>query len=625
MSDKSRDRRGKKGRRPPRGGMRDVVSNTRVAIRLLLRADARVFKLAVLLQVVGALSATGVVVAGKLVLDALGGLDADVQVSRLVLPVILLAVTSALASSASVMQVQQGRLLGEAANRDIWRDMLAVSSRVDLQTYELPDFYNRLDRVANNAVRQPVQMALGVLNMIGGLIGAVMLMVVLGVIEPMLLVPLLLGAGPALYFARRSGVLEFAFVRDSAEIYRRRSYFRELMARREPAKEVRAFGLSLPLERFQMAEADRYLGLLRPHVRRRQRYALGTVLTTASLLSAGLLLLMVFLNAGWLTFSEAGAAAIGIRMLSSQLAMLFSAMNLIAEASVFVADLTDFLTNTPVEPEGTGEQWPLDRGVSVTGVTYRYPEAEADTLRGVDLDIRPGEIVALVGENGSGKTTLAKIVAGLYPPSGGSVLWDDESVDDEHSRLKLRASVAVIFQDFVHYQLPLRENVAFGDATRLGEPHEQLDADVSAALVRSGADFDEFLPAGLDTLLSREFTGGVELSLGQWQRIALARALFRAAPLVVLDEPSSALDPRSEYELFSTVRELLNDRAGLLVSHRYANLHLADRIYVMQDGRVVEHGSHEELMRLDGVYGKLYRLQADAYDVSSPRGAAGTP
>lgn len=474
MSDKSD---GKKSGRRPLGRIRDVGGNMSVAIRMLTRADGRVFRFAVLLQIVGAFSATGIVVAGKLVLDAFGGSTTDVRIGRLVAPVVLLAVTSALASSASVMQVQQGRLLGEAATRDIWRDLLNVSSRVDLETYERPDFYNRLDRVANNAIRQPIQMALGVLTLLGGLIGTTMLIVVLALIEPLLLIPLLLGAGPALYLARRSGALEFAFIRDSAEIYRRRSYFRELLTRREPAKEVRAFALGAPLGRLQLAESDRFLRLLRPHVRRRQKYAMGTVLTAAALLSAGMLLLMLLLSRGWLDFASAGAAAIGIRMLSSQLSMLFSAMNMIAEASVFIADLREFLEETPVEAEVSGSQWLLNRSVSVAGVTYRYPEAAADTLRGVDLDIRPGEIVALVGENGSGKTTLAKIVAGLYTPSGGSLLWDDERIDDEHSRLKLRASVAVIFQDFVRYQMPLRENVAFGDAKRLDEPRELLDAD----------------------------------------------------------------------------------------------------------------------------------------------------
>jgi len=179
----------------PAGGM---LQNVRAATRLLVRADAKVFRTAVALQVLGALSATGFVYAGKLVIGALGTLGGPVDLGALVWPVILLSVTSALASSASVMQVQQSRLLGEAANRDIWTELLAVASRVDLETYERPSFYDRLDRVSNNAIRQPVQMAMGVLNLIGGFIGATALIVLLATIQPLLLIPLVIGAGPAL-------------------------------------------------------------------------------------------------------------------------------------------------------------------------------------------------------------------------------------------------------------------------------------------------------------------------------------------------------------------------------------------------------------------------------------------
>ncbi|MDQ1725172.1 MAG: ATP-binding cassette, subfamily bacterial, partial [Frankiaceae bacterium] len=259
-----------------------------------------------------------------------------------------------------------------------------------------------------------------------------------------------------------------------------------------------------------------------------------------------------------------------------------------------------------------GGATPLAESVDVRGVSYRYPGAAADALSGVDLHIPAGQIVALVGENGSGKTTLAKVVSGLYAPTSGTVSWDGAVVSTD-DRALLRASTAVIFQDFVRYHLTLRDNVALGDAERLMGPDPRLDDDVRNALALAGATFVDGLPKGLDTILSREYSGGIDLSGGQWQRVALARALFRASPLVVLDEPSAALDPRAEHELFADVRRLVTGRAALFVSHRYGNLHLADQIYVMQAGRVVERGSHEELLAAGGVYSSLYRLQADAY------------
>ena len=219
-----------------------------------------------------------------------------------------------------------------------------------------------------------------------------------------------------------------------------------------------------------------------------------------------------------------------------------------------------------------------------------------------------GEVVALVGENGSGKTTLAKIVAGLYRPQGGRVLWDDVDVANV-DRDELRASIAVIFQDFERYLLPASENVGMGR-------HERIDdvADVIAAATR--ADADEFLsrlPEGYDTMLGREFSGGYDLSIGQWQRVALARAFFRDAPFVILDEPTAALDARAESRLFERLRELLEGRSVLLISHRLSSVRSADRIYVLDGGRVVEEGTHDELMAAGGRYAELFTLQARAY------------
>lgn len=595
-------------------GAGKTLEGALAAIRILTHADRRTFYTAVTLQMLSAVSATGLVIAGKLVLSAVSGSNDDVSISNLILPVALLAITSSVSSSASVMQVQQSRLLGDTADRDIWQSIVNVTSRVGLETYEDSQFYNRVDRLTSNAVRQPILLAHGVLGLLGGMVGVAALVVTLAVIQPILLLPLLLGIGPALTVARRTGRLEFEFARDASEMYRRRNYIRELLGHREYAKEIRAFALSAPLGERHVNAANDCLALLRPHVRRRQQYALFSVVMNTIFLAIGMLLLVVLLKHGWLSFAETGAAAIAIRMLSSQLSTMFVAVNTIAEASIFISDLQEFVEKTPVEPARPGTRWNLEQGLALRNIRYSYPGTTTQTLRGVDLDIRPGEIVGLVGENGSGKTTLAKIVAGLYPQSDGQILWDDIEIEPAN-RLDLRSSAAVIFQDFVHYQMSVRDNVAFGDVGRISSDlPDLLDVDVAAALSRSGADFVEKMPSKLDTLLSREFSGGTELSIGQWQRIALARAIFRSGSLVILDEPTAALDPRSEYELFSAVRTLLNGRAGLIVSHRYANLHLADRIYVLQDGQVVESGSHDQLMAAAGIYSRLYRLQADAYD-----------
>jgi ATP-binding cassette, subfamily B, bacterial len=218
-------------------------------------------------------------------------------------------------------------------------------------------------------------------------------------------------------------------------------------------------------------------------------------------------------------------------------------------------------------------------------------------------------VVALVGENGSGKTTLAKLLCRLYRPASGRILWDGQDIA-QFDPTTLRQSIAVIFQDFLHYEFPARENIAMGNLSRLGEAGA-----VEAAAREAGAhDFIAGLPQGYETLISRQFQDdGTELSVGQWQLIALARAFFRDAPFLILDEPTAALDARAESQLFDSMRELLEGRSVVLISHRFSTVRSADRIYVMHAGRIVEQGSHDELMAQSGLYGELFTLQARAY------------
>jgi ATP-binding cassette subfamily B protein len=253
--------------------------------------------------------------------------------------------------------------------------------------------------------------------------------------------------------------------------------------------------------------------------------------------------------------------------------------------------------------------------LSVEGVSFRYPASSSWALRGVDVRVRTGEVVALVGANGSGKTTLAKVMADLFEPAGGVVRWNGEDVRRFDPRA-VRERIAVIFQDFERYLFTAGENVTLGRVEAAGD-RDRLEQ----AARRAGiAEAIERLPHGYDTLLGPEFQGGTDFSGGQWQRLALARAFFRDAQLLILDEPSSALDPEAEAALFSRVRDLCDGRAVVVISHRFSTVTSADRIVVLDEGRVIESGSHRELLALDGTYARLFRLQAQQYlDDAAPR------
>ena len=248
------------------------------------------------------------------------------------------------------------------------------------------------------------------------------------------------------------------------------------------------------------------------------------------------------------------------------------------------------------------------QGITFEDVHFSYPGSERAALQGLSLRVAPGEAVAIVGENGSGKTTLVKLLCRLYDPDSGSVRMDGVDVR-ELDLTELRREVSVIFQDYVHYDLPARENIWVGHS--LLPPD---DAGIVAAAKRSGAhEVIEKLPQNYETQLGRQFEGGEELSIGQWQKIALARAFLRPSQLIVLDEPTSALDPKAEAEVFDKFRELVAGQAAILISHRLSTVKMADRICVMQDGRIVEDGPHDELMARGGVYADLFERQARAY------------
>jgi ATP-binding cassette, subfamily B, bacterial len=293
--------------------------------------------------------------------------------------------------------------------------------------------------------------------------------------------------------------------------------------------------------------------------------------------------------------------ASGFQRLAGMTASLRRAAALVTEARSFAAPAT---AGGATGPPPTSHF----RRIVVDGVCFTYRGTDTPVLDGVDMEIGQGEVVALVGENGCGKTTLAKILCGLYRPTKGAIRWDDVDAT-KADPAQVRARIAVVFQDFVRYpSLTAAQNIGIGLPARMDDRPA-----IEEAARRAGAHGAiDALPEGYDTVLSRQF-GGVDLSMGQWQRVALARAFLRDAPLVVLDEPTAALDPRAERDLFETVASLYRSRSAVLISHRLSSVRFADRICVLAGGRITESGAHEELVTAGGAYAELFEMQARAY------------
>ena len=590
--------------------LRRLPDLVRRALNLVTRAGKREFILSTTLQVLSAATIAVQLVVGQRALQAL--LDADRTGGGLdtVAPwAISLAALTVVSLFSSAVQREQQQILGELVSRHMLGEALAVASKVELAAFERPEFHNRLQRV-QSGLQQPLNMVYGVSGLVSALVGVMGVSIALIAIEPLLIPLVLTVLLPAWMAASRRSSAFWRFFWRMTPTDRERRYVGELLGGRDEAKEVRAFGLgAFLIERWNRLY-DHRLRELRAVARRQLLFTLASTFVVGLLLGGIVLLVAYLASSGRVSLAEAGVAIAGIAVVGARLAGAGYSISSLSEAGFYLDDFSKFL-ELAVEPLPSSITIPRQfRRIDVENISFTYPSSMEPALTDVSLHVEAGEVVALVGENGSGKSTLAKLLAGLYRPSHGLITWDGINIG-EMDQIGFSHQVAVIFQDFLRYHLSASDNIGLGRFEAAGD-HDQI---VEAADQAGAHEMVSKLPAGYETLLGPEFLGGVDLSTGQWQRMALARAFFRNAPFVILDEPTSSLDARAEHDLFERIRSLLKGRTVLLISHRFSSVRTADRIYVLHEGEVVEDGTHHELMGAGGRYSEMFSLQAEAYQL----------
>ncbi len=488
--------------------------------------------------------------------------------------------------------------------------LMEHAAKLDIEQFEDATFYDKLERARRQTLNRTVLMT-QVLSQFQDIISLISLSAGLIVFNPWLILLLLVSVIPAFlgetHFNERSYSLVHGFTPERREL----DYLRLTAASDETAKEVKLFGLSgFLIDRFKLLSDKYYLDNKRLSI---QRATWGTVLAAISTVGyyAAYVLILLSTIAGSLSIGSLTFLSGSFARMRGLMETLLSRFASISQGALYLEDFYDFFQ---LEPKiRTGENArpfpnPIREGFVFENVGFRYQNASSWALRNLNLQIRPGEKIALVGENGSGKTTLVKLIARLYDPVEGRILLDGHPLS-EYNPDDLRKEIGVIFQDFVKFQLTAGLNIATGS---IEDKHDQEKINHAANMSLADSVVST-LPKGYDQVIGRRFAEGVDLSGGQWQKIALGRVYMRDAQVLILDEPTAALDARAEHEVFERFASLSQGKTAFIISHRFSTVRMADRILVLEKGELIESGSHAELMEKEGHYAALFKLQAQGY------------
>ncbi|MHB1958310.1 MAG: ABC transporter ATP-binding protein [Acidobacteriaceae bacterium] len=501
-------------------------------------------------------------------------------------------------------------LLGDLYLQHISVRVIEHASKLDITAFENPDFYDRLERAKAQATDR-----IAMIQMVGTLIQLVLTTISLSLLiakySPWLLLLLIAGTIPALLGESHFAFLGYAKNFMQTPLRRKMDYLRDLGGSKEAAKELKLFGLrDFLIESFSgMANTifDQNVDLSK------RKLVAGTflsMLATAGYYSAYALVLWDTIR-GRFEIAVLVILTTAILQVSANLQQIFVNASGVADQALFLTDLLGFFAMEPTvrsKPNAIKIPRPIRQGVEFRNVSFAYPGTTRLVLKDFNFHLRPGERVALIGENGQGKTTIVKLITRLYDPTEGQILIDGVDLR-EYDMEDLCHEIGVIFQDYMRYEMTARDNIAVGRI----EERDRLDRIEQAAQMSLADEAIARLPAGIDQQLGRRFEGGVDLSGGEWQRMALARAYLRDAQLLILDEPTAALDARSEQEVFQRFAELTKGKMALLISHRFSTVKMTDRIVVLSHGVLTEEGTHEELIRRGGLYAEMFEMQAASY------------